>query len=119
MRYLGGASVVCKVKSKLSCTRELVFPSEGINANNFQILPPDIVVINCGDKKSMFQRKTVSGNFRSTHNICSVAYTHVVVKEKFMAPSLCGSLAMDKKQHQFPNFSKTWAERANFKLIKK
>jgi hypothetical protein len=57
---------------------------EGINANEFQILPPDIVVINCGDKKSMFQRKTVSGNFRSTHNICSVAYRHV--KEKFMAP---------------------------------
>ena len=56
MRYSSGASVLCKVKSKLSCARELVFSNEGINANEFQILPPNIVVINCDDYKSMFQR---------------------------------------------------------------
>lgn len=57
MQYSGGASVLCKVKSKLSCTRELVFSMEGINANEFQSLPPDIVVINCDENKVIFQKK--------------------------------------------------------------
>lgn len=45
VRYSKGASVFRNVKSKLSCTREREFSTEA-DANEFQILPIDIMMVN-------------------------------------------------------------------------